>query len=71
MSQVLSTTRQVWLQIISKNDIKESGLKLAGQCLKTVTQTNNSSPESIIYWKCKEYSVLLILYFDITKLQTE
>ena len=42
MSQVLSTTRQVWLQIISKNDIKESGLKLAGRCLKTIVQTNNN-----------------------------
>ena len=45
MSQVLSTTRQVWLQIISKNDIKESGLKLAGQCLKTITKTTTVSPE--------------------------
>ena len=42
MSQILSTTRQVWLRIISKNDMKQSGLKLAGQCLKTITQTNNN-----------------------------
>ena len=48
MSQVLSTTRQVWLQIIYKNDIKETGLKLAGQCLKTITQTT-ISPELIVY----------------------
>ena len=31
---------------------------------------NNNSLELIVYWKCKEYSVLLILYFDITKLQS-
>ena len=27
---------------------------------------NNDSPELIVYWKCKEYSVLLILYILIS-----